>query len=125
MGSGKVNYDKLHEQLEYRKKTVRWRTLRCFENGAAMRMFGYAVTDSKTGKKTAWFGHPEGHLDDVPCSHCGQVNVFVGDAWRHHCPGVLHGGVACPLLEDHLCRGEPSMANAPMWKSSDFWEEET
>lgn len=127
MGAGKVDYKNLHKNEEYRKKRIRWRTLRCRDNGAEIEMFGYTC-----GPHGPWFGFPLNSLIDAPCVHCGQVGVFKGDnrkdetTWRHHCPGHYEGK-QLPCLEDHLCRGEPSMSagNCPMWRYSDFEEVET
>lgn len=125
MGAGKVDYKNLHKNEVQRAKRIRWRVLRCLSNGADIRMFGYSCN----GSDGPWFGYPEGSLMDAPCVHCGQVGVFQGDdesTWRHHCPGH-YGGKTLPCLEDHLCRGEPSMSSGivPMWRSDDFTEIET
>lgn len=127
MGAGKVDFKNLHKREVERSKRIRWRILRCFDNDALIRMFGYVCN----GGQGPWFGYPEGSLQDAPCSHCGQVGVFddkfgTEDAPRHFCPGH-YDGKQLPCLEDHLCRGEPSMSygGVPFWKTSDFEEIET
>lgn len=124
MGAGKVDYKNLWKNMQDRAKHIRWRKLvprldmpvRSVEI-ATIEMFGYACAEGGP-----WFGYPRVSLIDAPCSHCGQTGIFQNESWRHHCSGRLPGGVQCPLLEDHLCRGEPSMAAAPMWKASDYVE---
>lgn len=115
MGAGKVDYENLWKNAQYRLRRIRWRLLRS-ANGVEVRMFGYACH-----AEGPWFGYPQGSLNDAVCAHCGQTGVFGGEDWYHICPGK-HNGVTLPCLEDHSCRGEPSMSNAPMWKSSDWTE---
>lgn len=123
MGAGKVDYDNLWKNAQYRAKHIRWRRLRCIHNGAEIAMFGYPCH-----KDGPWFGYPSGSLVDANCAHCGQVGVFANGGpyaapseWAHVCPGH-HNGKQLPCLEDHACRGEPSMATAPMWRSADWIE---
>lgn len=123
MGAGKVDYENLWKNMQARKRHIRWRRLRLVTGASIVpseniiEMFGYACHQNGP-----WFGYPKGSLQDAVCNHCGQTNIFQNESWRHHCPGHFPSGVQCPLLEDHLCRGEPSMANAPMW-SADHYEE--
>ena len=121
MGAGKVDYKNLWKNMQERAKHIRWRKLvprlDAAIDGAVIEMFGYACQSGGP-----WFGYPRNSLQDAPCSHCGQTGIFQHESWRHHCPGYLPGGKQCSLLEDHLCRGEPSMAAAPMWRAADYVE---
>lgn len=117
MGAGKVDYDNLWKNAQYRLRRIRWRVLRSRVNGVMIRVFGYACNPDGP-----WFGFPEGSLVDAVCAHCKQPNVFANEAdWDHVCPGK-HNGVLLPCQEDHACRGEPNMVTAPMWRIRDWME---
>lgn len=121
MGAGKVDYDNLWKNAQYRLKRIRWRLLKCVSNGAEIRMFGYACHKGEG----PWFGYPSGSLGDAVCTHCGKLGVFANESeWYHICPAI-HAGVRLPCEDEHACRGEPSMANAPMWRSDEWIEIET
>jgi len=124
MGAGKVDLKNLWKNAQNRSKPIRWRLLKCKQNGAEIRMFGYACEiDRRDGKIPAWFGYPEGALVDAPCAHCGQVGMFATEEWTHQCPGH-HAGKMLPCLGEHTCQGEPSMSwhGVPLWRGSELIE---
>lgn len=112
MGAGKIDYSNLWRDMKNAQRKIGWRKLVCRANGAVIMMYGYACHE-----QGPWFGYPKVDLKDVPCTHCGQTGIFQDEEnWRHHCPG------GCDLIEDHLCRGEPNMYHAPMWRCADWYE---
>ena len=123
MAETKPSADELLRQYQAGRRHIRWRKLRPISGNVVstreadlVHMYGYSV-----GPYGPWFGYPKGSLQDAPCSHCGQTGLYQNEQWRHHCPGIFEG-VPCSLLEDHLCKGEPSMSNAPIWPAG-YYEE--
>ncbi len=121
MGAGKVNWDSLYSDSLKQRKHIRWRRLQ--RKGKApdnyeIEIFGYSTSKSPTGP---WFGYSRAMLEHAPCHHCGRIQIFNTDHWDHICPGVWDGKLL-PCEKPHACKGEPSMATAPMWRSSDWIE---
>lgn len=128
MGAGKVDYKNLWKNEQERQKHIRWRTLKMFQTGAMVSIYGYA-----THIGGPWFGYTLVDLLEAPCVHCGQVGFFRPESWIHECLGI-YDGHRLPCSEgipkgytSHPCKGEPSMAyhGVPFWKSTDWFEVET
>ena len=121
-GVGQVDYDNLWQNAKNRSHPIRWRQLvsKAAPNSAPMIIFGYVCNNGKG----PWFGYPKGEsLRKVCCVHCGAIDIFHKEDWAHICPGVFQG-VRLPCLEDHACRGQPSMSQGgcPMWLTKDWIE---
>lgn len=123
MGAGKVDYENLLRDAMSRAKRIRWRILKSKEQSLmVLSMFGYcsryAADQSPLGP---WFGYTKAMLLHAPCVHCGQIGVFTDATWEHTCPARSQGHIL-PCVDPHPCKGEPSMAVAPMWRDKDWVE---
>lgn len=132
---GQVNYDTVGERPEF----MRWRRLRHASTGKSIEIYGYTV------KQTLgpWVGYEKHRLDEAPCVHCGQTNVFQtmaeGKQGFHLCPGHFalpdSAGQLVPCGHrgstndkgEHVCMGKPSMSyhGAGRWTVVDGWTEIT
>jgi hypothetical protein len=128
-GPGKVNFRGLNwKEYHQRTRRIRWRQLKSrtlvHESGAPVYIciFGYgAYPDATPEGPGPWFGYTKEGLRHVPCTHCGQTELFHQVEWNHECPGKFKGK-KLPCEDPHPCKGEPSMASAPCWRHVDWIE---
>lgn len=85
---------------------TRARQLQNLETGLIINIYGYAGHPPQGGP---WFGYLLSELLKAPCNHCGQIEVFQENSWKHICPAI-YDRVQLPCAEPHDCIGRPSMS---------------
>lgn len=88
------------------KPQMRFRRLRNINDRSLIIIYGYCAFPPITGP---WYGWPKDVLVNVACTHCGGINIFNREDWKHECPGNYEGTIL-PCCKPHPCEGKPSMS---------------
>lgn len=84
------------------KKSVFHRTLKNISTGELFETYTY-YNDKN------WFGYLINEMKNVPCNHCGQINIFDKEKWTHECPAIWND-VELPCKLPHTCNNLPSFS---------------